>query len=803
MSFAPKRFLLWAGLALLPVLVFVSLSRQSGNPPPSSPDEAGRTGSEGPAEAGLKGGFRDPGALQDDMTPPIPLSEEELSRFIRPPEEEGVPAVVEGRRYYQGTAPALAWAEEERLLGPYRKYLPDPPSAEDLEEARQQAFDLLREAEGVAAASEAGSAEARPYYVHALRHFNSLSLRFAGDADIQSARAQALNGIARTLPPADGLQASSLAADLAREALASAQAAESDRRMPLSAQALTQWGVALMGMARPKQGAERDLLFARAEEKLRRALEMNAGQAATAYALALAAAEKGDGSGAKDMLRMAAHGRFPVSGLQVASEEAFAALRAAPWFDGVAGAFPAPAAAELLLPGEAAAWMARERTQARPARKNLAPGARLLLWARRLASTSGWESDQARSELMYAEIRDLFSRAQKMADPPLTQEDYLLWGDILSNSFRAPCTPFSRSLREEAIAVYRKALALDPSSLNAVQSLFWSYDSLLACPGSGEDRERIFAARNSAALDYSPADAADMLPVAKAWAYHLADWARESPAVLRERRSREGIAKLEQTLAVAEQNKNAELAGEARRSLVYLKLYLASFARSRESREALAAAAEADARLWLSALPPDGGEEETVREARELCLDLARAFDGDPDGKRRYALEALRRSPSFPPEEWSADLSELAGVLEQMGIAERNPGGKRELLYLAATLFLRDLEREPCEAWSWVAWAVALNRLAQVLPPSGREAVLLLARDVLLWEEALNPGSEAYNVACIFALLGKPDDCRYWLERAGSFKTLPSRLHMQTDTDMDPVRGLPWFTDILPGEEKP
>ena len=64
----------------------------------------------------------------------------------------------------------------------------------------------------------------------------------------------------------------------------------------------------------------------------------------------------------------------------------------------------------------------------------------------------------------------------------------------------------------------------------------------------------------------------------------------------------------------------------------------------------------------------------------------------------------------------------------------------------------------------------------------------------------MRPGSEAYNLACVFALMGKAEDCRRWLERARSFKGLPSRLHMQTDTDMDPVRHLPWFSKILPEE---
>jgi hypothetical protein len=143
---------------------------------------------------------------------------------------------------------------------------------------------------------------------------------------------------------------------------------------------------------------------------------------------------------------------------------------------------------------------------------------------------------------------------------------------------------------------------------------------------------------------------------------------------------------------------------------------------------------------------------------------------------------------------------DLAGALEQLGIAEPDSDSKRELFYIASTLFLQALETRPCEAWYWISWGVALNRLAQFSAPADREAVFLLARDVFLWEEAMKPGSEAYNIACIFALMGKPEECRYWLERAGAFKTLPSLLHMQTDTDMDPVRNLPWFTRILPKE---
>jgi hypothetical protein len=719
------------------------------------------------------------------------MSGEEMARFVRSLKDGGkrVPAVVEGRRYYQGITPPLAWAAGERLSGPHREHLPEPPSAAALEAARQQAFALLGEAEDMAAAAEAGSSEVRQYYIQALRRLNALSLRFSGDAGIRIARARAFNGLAGTLPPDQAVPAFGLAADLARET-------------PESSLTLTQWGLALTGMARPEQGAKRDLLLSLAGEKLRRALAMNTGQASTAYALAVLAAEKGDRAGAREMLLKAARGESPVSGLHLATEEAFAKLRAAPWFADLTGTFPPPGPDQAYPPGKAAGWVARALERAKPLQGEFPPGSHLLMWARRLANTSGWEADSVRSALLYAEIHDLFSRAQAAASPPLTCDDYLYWGDALGGSAKTPCTAGIRPWLEEAAAAYRKALKLDPASLDAAQALLWSYGLLLSCPGDKETRDRLFETRNAALLEYAPADAADMLQVFRSWAYRLAEWAEESPAPLRGCRNQEGIAKLEQALAAAELNRDPELAGEARRSLVYFKLYLASGARDRESRTALIASAGADAKLWLSAIAPERAKASDLSDASGVCLELARALDGDLAGKRHYALEALRwHDLAERREEYSpAAGAELAGILEQLGVAEQDPGSKRELLYIAATLFLQDLEKEPDEAWLWLSWGVALSRLAQLPALAEREAVFLLARDVFLWEEAMRPGSEAYTIACIYALMGKFEDCRQWLERARAFKTLPSLLHMQTDADMDPVRGLPWFTEVLPEE---
>ncbi|MDR2160908.1 MAG: hypothetical protein LBO77_02050 [Desulfovibrio sp.] len=826
-----------AGVLLLALFVlFLRFSREREEPPP--------------ADAAAFIVFRDPGALQDEKAPLLPLPPETGERYLQllansgagaprskiatlsgneiPPDDSPQP-VVEGRSYYSPYAPSLAWAAKETLRGPYRRYLPAPLPEDFYEYEREKAFAVLDHAEALAAASEAGSPVSRRYYAYALRLLNLLSLRRAGDAGIQAARAQALNGLARTLPANDGFLAFTLAAGLAGTA-------------PPSSASLTQWGMALLGLALPEKGARREELLALAEKKLRFALSLKGDLSAPAYALAQAAALRNDRKEAAAMLLRASRGDAPVSRLRLSTEPAFSGPGAAPWLEKIARAFPpsplAPTPAQ-----ENAVWLARELGAAEPGRKDISflgwvrrllspSGARdaaawlelgrkragsgdrrgsafPLAWAHRLASSYGWAADAARRDLMYTEIHRLFSLAQEAAHPPLTAGDYLAWGDALTNwavysewtpSLRTLCSGDVRPWAEKALAAYGRAAELDRSSEDVFQSLRRGYALVLSCP-DGQEREMLLEARQRAFLAHVPADAAAMARMAEAWAYDLAEWAEESLSVPGQRRLQEGVFRLEQALARAEEEGDEQAAALARLALAGFKLHLASLASDGASRDALLAGAEADAGAGLAALPSARVDLISSNSAFTLCLALARAFDSDAEKKRRYAGEALLRLSQAEELGKEEDPADLGRVLEQMGMAERNPEDRRELFYLAAALFHRALEDDPRESGIWNAWGVALSRLAQtVAQEEGREAILLTARDVFLWEEALRPGGEAYNIACIYSLLGRFEECRRWLERAGNFRALPSRLHMQTDTDMDPVRLFPWFAKILPPE---
>ena len=74
---------------------------------------------------------------------------------------------------------------------------------------------------------------------------------------------------------------------------------------------------------------------------------------------------------------------------------------------------------------------------------------------------------------------------------------------------------------------------------------------------------------------------------------------------------------------------------------------------------------------------------------------------------------------------------------------------------------------------------------------------------VLTRGEALSPRQVSYDLACVHARLGDNDKCREYLERCIEYGELPTRSHLESDPDLDSVRGDPWFADILDRAPKP
>ncbi|MCR4377936.1 MAG: hypothetical protein NUV50_07575 [Rhodospirillales bacterium] len=94
-------------------------------------------------------------------------------------------------------------------------------------------------------------------------------------------------------------------------------------------------------------------------------------------------------------------------------------------------------------------------------------------------------------------------------------------------------------------------------------------------------------------------------------------------------------------------------------------------------------------------------------------------------------------------------------------------------------------------------WGGTLLAQAQQKTGVERQGLFAEAETKCLQAEATRPGKGAYNLACIAALMGKEKDCQTWLEKSLQAGTLPDLGHLNSDADLDPVRGEPWFTALL------
>ncbi|QOX77540.1 hypothetical protein FY034_00805 [Trichlorobacter lovleyi] len=94
-------------------------------------------------------------------------------------------------------------------------------------------------------------------------------------------------------------------------------------------------------------------------------------------------------------------------------------------------------------------------------------------------------------------------------------------------------------------------------------------------------------------------------------------------------------------------------------------------------------------------------------------------------------------------------------------------------------------------------WGNAL--LHQAKTKSGDEADRLFesAHKQLKQAEQTKPGQAAYNLACLFALQGNVEEALQWLARSKDAGKLPSRDHIDQDTDLDSIRMLEEFQQII------
>jgi hypothetical protein len=143
-------------------------------------------------------------------------------------------------------------------------------------------------------------------------------------------------------------------------------------------------------------------------------------------------------------------------------------------------------------------------------------------------------------------------------------------------------------------------------------------------------------------------------------------------------------------------------------------------------------------------------------------------------------------------------------VLYNLGVAlasrarrASDPAKAQELFKQADERFAAALNIRPDEPRTLRGRGTVLLEYAKRVSDKKQAAELLNAAELSLKMAEKFGDTRTYNLACVYAMLDRADDCRTTLERTEKAGTLPAADHMQRDDDLKSVRELPWFGELI------
>lgn len=172
------------------------------------------------------------------------------------------------------------------------------------------------------------------------------------------------------------------------------------------------------------------------------------------------------------------------------------------------------------------------------------------------------------------------------------------------------------------------------------------------------------------------------------------------------------------------------------------------------------------------------------------CLSASANVSGDEE-LFKESFNKYEKAIDIEPEEYEAWVN-FGNALQSLAKLNRD----EKLFHKSFEKYQKAIAIKPDRYEAWNGFASSLLFLAEL---TKNEDLYEEAMEKSKRAEEINPG-QVYNLACVLSRKNDADGCRKKLFHAKEVGTLPDKKHLISDNDLDNVRELPWFTELL--EEK-
>lgn len=184
-----------------------------------------------------------------------------------------------------------------------------------------------------------------------------------------------------------------------------------------------------------------------------------------------------------------------------------------------------------------------------------------------------------------------------------------------------------------------------------------------------------------------------------------------------------------------------------------------------------------------------------LKKARELAAvaHLAEADKADPLFQKAYEAFAC----------YSSSRAGYADCLHSWGLAlvnqAQNKTGDNALKVLDQAMMKFNLcdTLKPNHIGASLDNGVAMMTVAKIKYSHPNDDWYVNAKKSFLKAETIQQDSAAYNLACLYAIQGKTDDCLKSLEKARNCGLIPDEQAILNDADLNNVKQLSWFDEFI------